>query len=279
MGRLGQSTRPEVGTLLRWWRKRRGFSQMALAHSAGISPRHMSFLETGRSKPGRDVLVRLAEVLELPFRQVNVLLESAGYARMYAEATFGDRELEHLREILEFVLDRYEPYGAVVVDAGWTLLMANRGHRRLADHILGGGGPTVSEEPNLLLQLFRPGGFRERLVNWPEVAHHLLERLRRQIAENPAREDLRALLETLETQGLPPEPAHLAPELPLLPMHFAVGETRLRLVNLITTFGAPQDVAAQELRLEAFMPADEESDRLIRSLAAADPEADYPKGN
>jgi hypothetical protein len=239
----------------------------------------MSFLETGRSRPGRDVLARLAAVLELPLRQVNVLLESAGYARMFAESSLGDSEVERVREILAFVLDRYEPYGAVVIDAGWTLLMANRAHRRLAAYLLGPESAEEPSEPNLLLQLFRPGGFRERLVNWPEVAHHLLERLRRQVAENPAREDLRSLLETLEAQDLPPEPPRVPPVVPLLPMHFAVEGTQLRLVSLITTFGAPQDVAAQELRLEAFLPADAASDDLIRALAAAEAEDDYPRSN
>jgi len=259
---------PRAGDLLRWWRTRRGLSQMALAHRVGISPRHMSFVETGRSRPGREVLIRLAEALGLPFRETNVLLESAGYARVYRETPLGEGELARLREILEIVLDRYEPYGAVVVDAGWTLLMANRAHVRLTRHILGERPETDGEgRVNLLVELFRPGGFRERLRNWPEVCHHLLERLRRQVAENPTRAGFQALLEKLESYDLPP-PSDVPPSpLPVLPMHFDLGGAELRLVSLVTTFGAPQDVTAQELRLEAFLPADGETDRALRALA------------
>lgn len=268
MGPLEALERPDVGSLLRWWRKRRGLSQMALAHSAGISPRHMSFMETGRSRPGREVLLRLARVLDVPLRETNVLLESAGYARLYRDSALEDAELGRLREILSTVLDRYEPYSAVVVDADWRLVMSNRAHRRLSVLLL---GPEVAEaeddEVNLLEQLFRPGGFRERLVNWPEVAHHMLERLRRQMAENPARDSIRGLLAQLEEYDLPPSPEIARSRLPVLPMHFELEGTHLRLVSLLTTFGAPQDVAAQELRLEAFLPADAESERLLHALA------------
>lgn len=269
MSPLPTYDRPTVGELLRWWRDRRGLSQMALAHRAGVSPRHVSFVETGRSRPGREVLVRIAEVLELPFRETNALLEAAGHARRYRESALDDEAMERLRDMLRFVLDRYEPYGAVVVDAGWRLLMANEAHRRLAGRILADAGGEGDGEPgtNLMIELFRPGGFRERLANWPEVAHHLLERLRRQVAGNPARDDVRDLLERLESYDLPPEPDIRPPDVPVLPMHFVLGDVELRLVSLITTFGAPQDVAAQELRLEAFLPADDATDRVLRALA------------
>lgn len=276
---LAEYDPPDVGELLRWWRKRRGFSQMRLAHAAGVSPRHMSFVETGRSRPGRDVLVRVAEALDLPFRERNALLESAGYARMFQESRLDEGEMERLRMILEMVLDRYEPYGAVVVDAEWRVLMANRAHRRISAHLLE-DAPAEEDGPdvNLLVELFRPGGFRESLVNWAEVAHHLLERLRRQVAENPTRRGIRALLERLESYELPPEPDARSPSLPVLPLHFARGDVELRLVSLITTFGAPQDVGVQELRLEAFLPADADSEALLRALASDDSEEGLPPG-
>jgi transcriptional regulator with XRE-family HTH domain len=246
---------------------------MALAHAAGISPRHMSFVETGRSRPSREVLVRLSEVLGLSFRDRNLLLESAGYARMYRESKLTDLESGRLHEILEFVLARYEPYGAVVVDADWSLLMANRGYKLLMERLMGvRRGGQGDARPNILVELFRPGGVRERLRNWPEVAHHMLERLRRQVADNPLREGLRELLERLESHDLPPRPAVEVPTLPVLPMHFEMDGTSVRLINLITTFGAPQDVTLQELRLEAFLPADVESDRTIRAIVAAEPD-------
>lgn len=275
MNTLTPYDRPTVGALLRWWRDRRGLSQMALAHRAGVSPRHMSFVETGRSRPGREVLIRIAEVLELPFRETNALLEAAGYARRYHESALDDEAMERLREMLRFVLDRYEPYGAVVVDAGWRLLLANQAHQRLSQRILAETGEPPPAggrgEINLMIELFRPGGFRERLANWPEVAHHLLDRLRRQVAGNPTRNDVRELLERLESYDLPPEPAIRPPDLPVLPMHFVLGDVELRLVSLITTFGAPQDVAAQELRLEAFLPADEATEQALHAMADEKP--------
>jgi len=273
MESLSKDGPPDLPALLRWWRSRSGLSQMALAHAAGISPRHMSFVETGRSRPSREVLVRLSEALGLPFRDRNLLLESAGYARMYRESKLTDLESGRLREILEFVLALYEPYGAVVVDADWSLLMANRGYGLLAERIMGvrREGQTQGRL-NVLIELFRPGGVRERLRNWPEVAHHMLERLRRQVADNPLREGLRELLERLESEDLPLRPAVDMPALPLLPMHFEIDGTSVRLINLITTFGAPQDVTLQELRLEAFLPADAESDRIVRAMVGADPE-------
>jgi hypothetical protein len=217
--------------------------------------------------------VRLSEVLGLSFRDRNLLLESAGYARMYRESKLTDLESGRLHEILEFVLARYEPYGAVVVDADWSLLMANRGYKLLMERLMGvRRGGQGDARPNILVELFRPGGVRERLRNWPEVAHHMLERLRRQVADNPLREGLRELLERLESHDLPPRPAVEVPTLPVLPMHFEMDGTSVRLINLITTFGAPQDVTLQELRLEAFLPADVESDRTIRAIVAAEPD-------
>lgn len=250
---------------------------MKLAHSAGVSPRHMSFMETGRSRPGRDVLIRLAEALGLPFRERNALLESAGYARLYRDSALEEEELERLREILTLLLERYEPYGAVVVDPEWRVLMSNPAHRRLMGRLLPDPPPgQADDERNLLVALFRPGGLRERLVNWPEVCHYLLDRLQRQVAENPTRRGLRTLLERLESWDLPEAPDLGPGRLPVLPMHFALGGRELRLVSLITTFGAPQDVAAQELRLEAFLPADAESDALLRALASDGSEAPPP---
>jgi transcriptional regulator with XRE-family HTH domain len=266
MQALAEYDPANVGNLLGWWRKRRGFSQMALAYKADISPRHMSFVETGRSRPGREVLMRPVEALDLPLHERNILFERAGYARFYRESSLSDSDLNRLREILAFMVRQYEPYGAVVVDAEWTLIMANRAHCRLTEYILGHQAHADTEEPNVLLHLFRPGGLKEKLSNWAEVAHHILERLRRQVAENPSRERLRMLLETLESYDLPPTPLAPMPRLPVLPMHFMVGDVELRLLSLITTFGAPQDVTVQELRLEAFLPADEKTDRAIRAL-------------
>ncbi|MEX2031304.1 MAG: helix-turn-helix transcriptional regulator, partial [Dehalococcoidia bacterium] len=220
-----------VGKMLRTWRAARGLSQMRLAHLAGISPRHMSFVETGRSLPSRDVLLRVAGVLEIPLRARNNLLESAGYARIYSDSGFDEPALDRVRETLQFMLDRHEPYGAVVVDAGWSLLMANEAHRRMAAFFLG-PDPELNSgaRPNLLERVFSPDGFRPWIVNWEEVGGLLGARIRHQLEFSPPTGGLEKLLARLEEHGIPPEPVPSAESaLPLLiPLHLRKGGLDLR---------------------------------------------------
>lgn len=245
---------------------------MELAHRAGISPRHMSFVETGRSRPGREVLLRLADGLDVPFRDRNALLEAAGYARLYRESALGDAELAQVREVLRFILRRHEPYSAVVVDSEWNVRMANRSHEALVGLLLAEAPEEVREEENLLVQTFHPRGLRRAIRNWPEVARALLGRLERQAEANPMRSGYRTLLERLE--GLAPVPS--APALPesgmlpiLIPIELEVEGHELRLFTTLTTLGTPQDALLQELRIESFFPADEKSEGKLRQLLAS----------
>ena len=264
--------RPPFGEMLREWRTARGLSQMRLAHLADISPRHMSFVETGRARPGRDVLLRLASVLEIPLRATNELLESAGYARMYSDSAFEEPALDRVRATLQFILDRHSPYGAVVVDAGWRLLMANEPFVRLAAFLLGDPRRAdPSTRPNLLELVFRPDGFRPSIVNWKEVGGVLGARLRRQLEFSPATDGLDALLARLESYGIPPYPLPSPESEPplLIPLHLCKADVDLRLATAITTFGTPQDALVQGIRIETFFAADEATDRRVRELQEA----------
>lgn len=273
--------RAEVGDLLRRWRSVRGLSQMELAHRAGISPRHMSFVETGRSRPGREVLLALADVLEVPFRERNALLEAAGYARLYRSSELDDAALDQVREVLRFILRRHEPYGAVAVDASWNVRMANRSHRALMGRFLADAPEELRSEENLLVQTFHPRGLRRAIRNWPTVARTLLDRLERQAEANPLRSSHRELLERLERMVGPlPEPEgppESGPLPVLIPIELELEGAAVRVFSTLTTLGTPQDVLLQELRIESFFPADEESDAHIRALVA-EPVEDVEEG-
>ncbi|MFW6200826.1 MAG: helix-turn-helix domain-containing protein [Gemmatimonadota bacterium] len=262
-------TRKRVGELLRVWRDARGLSQMALAHRAGISPRHMSFVETGRSRPGRDVLLRLCDEMDVPFRERNRMLEAAGYARMYRDSTLEDEAVEQVADVLRFILRSHEPYSAVVVDSAWNVRMANRPHEVLMERLLAHAPAEVREEDNLLVQTFHPEGLRPAIRNFPEVADTLVSRLRRQAEENPVREDYAELLDRLEDLGPVPEPPTRPRRGPLpilIPIELEVGGLLLRLFTTLTTLGTPQDALLQELRVETFFPANEATEKALRDL-------------
>lgn len=267
---MAECGRPAVGELLRTWRDARGLSQMELAHRAGISPRHMSFVETGRSRPGREVLLRLSEELEVPFRERNQLLEAAGYARIYRDSSLDDDAVARVADVLRFLLRSHEPYGAVVVDSEWNARMANEPHRALMSRLLEGAPEGVRQERNLLVRTFHPEGLRPAIRNFAEVAHTLLDRLERQVRENPVRTAYGELLERLRGLGELPDPPP-APEggpLPILiPVELEVEGRVLRLFTTLTTLGTPQDALLQELRIETFFPADEGTERALGELA------------
>lgn len=263
--------RPRVGDLLSRWRDVRGISQMKLAHRAGISPRHMSFVETGRSRPSREVLLRLCEELDVPFRERNQLLEAAGYARIYRDSTLDDEAVEQVADVLRFILRSHEPYSAVVVDSEWNVRMANRTHEALMSRLLADAPDVVREERNLLVQTFHPRGLRPAVRNFDEVARVLLDRVERQARENPVRSAYGVLADRLRELGGLPEPPSLPDRGPLpvlVPVELEVGEDLLRLFTTLTTLGTPQDALLQELRIESFFPADDETDAAIRRMAS-----------
>jgi transcriptional regulator with XRE-family HTH domain len=258
-----------LGALLRSWRAARGVSQLDLALRSGLSARHLSFIETGRTQPSRQALLTLAEALEIPLRDRNGLLEAGGYARVYRQTELDAEEMRHVREILRFILDRHEPYGALVLDRWWNVLMSNGAARRslpaFTDASLWTPAPV-----NLLRLVLHPLGLRRFIVNWEEVSRHLVLRAHRELG-GPADEPGAALLDELHRYpGVPPYPplpsASNSVDL-VLPVHLRRDGVDIRTFSTIMTLGTPQDVTLQELRLETFFPADEASDAVLRAMA------------
>jgi transcriptional regulator with XRE-family HTH domain len=275
-GAAGAAT--EVGALLRRWRTARRLSQMDLALAAEVSPRHLSFLETGRARPSRQMLLVLGSALDLPLRERNALLLAAGFAGAYHETGLDEPRMAAMRGALELILRQHEPFGAVAMDRHWNIVMVNVAYARFTGALLGAGLPALTvvpaPRPNALRLLFDPQGFRPHVVNWEQVARELLLRVRReaQWSGDPA---TRALLaDLLAAPGLPPaarEPdVEAAPSL-VVPVELRLGEASARFFTTLTTLGAPQDVTLQELRVESFHAADAPTERLMREMSAARP--------
>jgi transcriptional regulator with XRE-family HTH domain len=246
--------RAPLGELLRDWRARRRMSQLDLALEAGVSARHLSFLETGRSRPSRDMVLRLCEELEVPLRDRNRLLLAAGFAPAYEERPLEAPEMEPVRRAVAQVLTGHEPFPAAVVDRWWNLVAANRN----VSLFLEGVAPHLLETPaNVLRVSLHPDGMAPRIVNLAEWRGHLLDRLRREVAAT-ADGRLAELLAEVEAYPRPsraaaPRPAHGAIAVPLVLRH---GERELTFFSTVATFGTAVDVTVAELSIEAFFPAD-----------------------
>jgi transcriptional regulator with XRE-family HTH domain len=253
-----------VGRLLREWRATRGLSQLDLALRAGFSPRHVSFIETGRTQPSRQALIALAETLDVPLRERNRLLEAGGYAHVYRQTPLAAEEMRHIRGVLQFILDRHEPYGAVVLDRYSNLLMANAAAAAMLGALV---DPALSTgAPNLLRMVFHPLGLRRFIVNWDQVARYLWSRAQHELSEFKEDETAAALLaEVRELAGPSVRSNVTAPSELLLPVHLNAPGLEIRLFSAIMTLGTPQDVTLQELRIETFFPADEDSDARLRN--------------
>jgi transcriptional regulator with XRE-family HTH domain len=245
-----------VGDHLREWRKRRRMSQLDLAVDAEISTRHLSFVESGRSQPSREMLLHLAERLAVPLRERNLLMVSAGYAPVFAERPIGDPALTAARKAIELVLKGHEPFPALAIDRHWTLLEMNGAVAPL----LAGADPALLKPPvNVLRLSLHPSGLAPRIANLPEWRAHLFERLRKQI-EVSADPVLVGLLEELralpvpQTWRPPPPTADYAGV--VVPLQLATAAGVLSFLSTTTVFGTPVDVTLSEIAIEAFFPAD-----------------------
>lgn len=252
-----------VGELLRQWRLQRRLSQLDLAMEAEISTRHLSFIETGRSRPSREMVLRLAEPLEVPLRERNELLLAGGYAPVYGETALDDPSLTAVRSAIRQLLVGHEPYPAVVVDRAWNLVDANAGIALLATLI----APELLTPPaNMMRACLHPRGLAPHIINLGEIRAHLLGRLRRQVAltADPALSQLIAELRAYPCDQPTPEAEHPGPGAIILPLRLRHGDHELSFISTIATFGTPLDITVAELAIESFFPADPATAAFLR---------------
>jgi transcriptional regulator with XRE-family HTH domain len=261
---LRNAPRP-VGELLRRWREHRRLSQLELSIQADISTRHLSFVETGRSVPSRDMVLHLADELELPLRERNHLLLAAGYAPVYTETPLDAPRMSAVRAAVRQVLAAHEPYPAVVVDRRWNMVDANSTITTLLADV---AAPLLAPPVNVLRVSLHPGGLAPRIANLGEWRAHLLGRLRRQVALT-ADADLTDLYE--ELRGYPCDQPEPEVELPgpgdvVVPLRLRYDDGELAFFSTVATFGTPLDITVAELAIESFFPADDVTASALRAV-------------
>lgn len=262
------ATRDGFGDVLRSWRGRRSHSQLTLAAEAGVSQRHISFLETGRSKPSREMVVHLGLVLDVPLRDQNSGLVAAGFAPVYAERTIDHPDLVDVRRALELMLNAHDPFPAYVIDRLWNLALANDATLRLVDSLPSSAQPLSG---NLARLLLHPDGLRSIVGNWDEAAAAILLRLKREAVDSPGDLDLADLLGELEEYpGLPDDRTMASVpsthEL-LVPIEITLNGADLSFFTTIATLASPSDITLQELRLETLLPANVATEAVLRERA------------
>ena len=267
------SAQPDLfGPMLRAWRRRRGASQLALALQSGVSQRHVSFLESGRARPSREMVVQLTSALDVPLRQRNAMLLAAGFAPVYRESNLAAPELAPVRQAIDRMLEQQEPYPAIVVDRLWNLLQANDAANAFTVFLFEGPPPLPppGKSPNILRWLLDPKALRPKLANWEEVARHLVSTTYAEILA--AGGEPKALTFIEEVMAYPDVPASFRKlrfedrPPPVLTLDYIVGGKSLSVFTTIATLGTPQDITLQELRIESFHPADRESEQLLAAL-------------
>jgi transcriptional regulator with XRE-family HTH domain len=257
MHSLTDGSASSPGRLLRQWRDLRGKSQLDLSFDAGVSQKHISFIESGRSTPSRQMLLDLAQALEVPLRERNLLLTAAGYAPVYADAPVDGPIMAAIETALRRMLRQHEPFPALVMDRHWNVLLANEAAPRFFGCFI--DMEARQGKRNLLHLIFDPTGMRPFMANWPETARSLLARVRREAIGKVMDAGTTALLGELSrypdvdmTWGAVMPESHL----PMIPLSFIKGDMQLNYFSMITTVGTPQTIAAEELRVECLFPAD-----------------------
>jgi transcriptional regulator with XRE-family HTH domain len=257
----------DVGTLIRSWRNARGLSQLALAADSVVSLRHLSFIETGRSSPSRAMVLKLAEVLDVPLRERNSLLLAAGFAPVYQESALDEPELAAVRHALDAILAQQEPYPALVIDRDWNIRYANGAAARFFAFLQAGHATAAPGPPNVLRRMFHPDGIRRYIRNWPEVSEALVRRVRREAVGGVTDERAQAILqEVLAYPGVPVSLRSLDATLPTMPV------VPIDYFSTVTTLGTAQDITLQELRIECFFPVNDPTRDQARSLAGSAPD-------
>jgi len=266
--RVHPAVRSDVGALLREWRQRRRMSQLDLAGVADVSTRHLSFVESGRSLPSRDMLMRLAEQLDVPLRERNTLLVAAGYAPLYRERALADPQLSAARRAVDLVLKGHEPYPALAVDRHWTMIAANAAFAPL---VASADAQLLVPPVNVLRLSMHPQGLADAIDNWHEWRAHLLARLRRQI-DVSGDATLVSLLAELEAYPAPRHATHEPrgeTDPVVVPLRLRTQHGVLSFLSTTTVFGTPVDITLSELAIEAFFPADDSTAAILRELADA----------
>ncbi|MBB3695609.1 transcriptional regulator with XRE-family HTH domain [Sphingomonas sp. BK580] len=252
----------ELGVLLRGWRSQRGKSQLETALAADVSQRHLSFIESGRSVPGREKLLAIAEALDVPLRDRNALLLAAGYAPLYPEQAWDAPQMRAITAAAERMLKQQEPYPAVLLDRHWNVLAANGAAPRFSGRFV--DLAKWSQPRNLLRLTFDPAGLRPFIHDWDQVARSLLDRVRREAIGRVLDKTLQGLVDTLLAYPGVPDAVEYrsdSTDMPMIPIGFVKDGTILRYFSMVTSVGAPTAIAAQELRIECLFPADEETER------------------
>jgi transcriptional regulator with XRE-family HTH domain len=263
---------PAVGQLLRDWRTRRRLSQLDLSSAAGISARHLSFVETGRSRPSREMVLHLADQLDVPLRERNALLIAGGFAPTFHATDYSAPEMQHVRDAVDRLLAAHEPYPAILVDRRWNLMAANRAAIVLVD----GVAPGLLDPPcNVLRATLHPDGLSSRILNLDEWFDHIIGNLRRQVAVT-GDDELRALDDELcgyaTGMSVVMKPPQEASRAIAVPMRLRTDDGELAFITMIATFGTALDITLTELSIETFLPADASTAALLqrRFGAAAD---------
>lgn len=248
-----------VGPLLSEYRKKNRLSQLDLSLMADVSSRHISFIETGRTSPSRAMLLRLADVMDLPHKDSNLLLHCGGYAAAYTELDLDASDMQPVKDALQLILDNHNPYPALVMDGGWNVLMTNNAQQMMSAQILDASSqlPTT----NLLEAIFRQDCYRPFIENWDEVASHTLRRLRKQVLAFGKPNDDALYKRLLEMS--PPDnwqqPDDSPEDGPMLTVDFSLGGRSLKMFSTLSQFGTALDAGMEELLIESYFPADEQS--------------------
>ncbi len=263
-------TEQRFGELLQKWRQHRQLSQSALSLESSVSQRHLSFLESGRSNPSREMVLHLTRVLELPLRERNRLLVAAGFAAAYRERPLGHEDLRSIDQAMDMLLASALPHPAIAFDLHWNLVRTNEKATEMFAAFIDPDSRTLTDRPNLLRLTFHPDGMSRYIVNRAEVADALLLRLRRQMNDMPFDPELQALHE--ELLGYPfahdesaTESGQMAPVLSLV---LKKDDMRLSFFTVLSSFGTPQDVTVQELRIETFFATDDATRRTLDRSSA-----------
>ncbi len=259
-----------AGDMLCSWRKLNRMSQMDLALDVGVSAKHLSFVETGRSRPSRSLILKLAHSLKLPLRHRNAVLTAAGYAPVFGQEPLDGQKMVIIRQALQRMIEKHEPYPAFVINTAYKILMTNSGFDKIIEYFLGEN--ALEKYDNVYRMTFAKDGLRQYIQDWPVIEHFMLGRLREEVISTQ-NDELFSLYEDISQLVAGNEPANFGIEhsIPIMNLTLIKDTIKASFFTTITTLGTPLDLTAQELRVESLFPADDETKRLLAPGRRASP--------